>query len=64
MFVAVKLSWLPAHIGLLLAAIGVVPNEFTITKVVAGLEEQPFSVTTTDYRPAIAEVTPVIVGFC
>lgn len=53
----------PAHIGLLLLAVGADGTGLTVTLVVAAALAQPLTVTVTEYVPDSAVVAETIVGF-
>lgn len=61
---AVKFNVEPAHMGVLLLAVGAAGVGFTTTVVVAAALPQPLTVATTEYVPAAASVVDAIVGFC
>jgi hypothetical protein len=54
----------PAQIGELLPAVGAAGVAFTTTLTVPVPLVQPFTVTVSEYVPAIARVAPGRVGFC
>jgi len=62
--VAVKFNVDPAQIGVLLDAVGADGVWFTTTFVVPAELVHPFTVTVSEYVPAIANVAPGRVGFC
>lgn len=63
-FVAFRFRFDPAHIGLLLDAVGAAGVGFTVTLTVPAALGHPPTVTTTLYVPDIASVADGRVGFC
>jgi hypothetical protein len=59
----VKFKVEPTHKGPLFDAVGVAGIVFTTSVVVPAELVQPFTVTVTEYVPALAVVTPETLGF-
>ena len=64
MLLAVRSMDCPGHTGELLPANGAEGMAFTVTVVAAAGLGHPFTVTVTEYTPALTELTFEIEGFC